>query len=427
MKDRLPTGRMGRLARLAVSGAKTGSSLLFSKDSRKSTLDSAAILGQLRGVATKVGQMASYVDGLVPVEHRDAFEAGMGKLQSAASESSPESIRATVALELGRPVSELFDRWEDKPIASASIGQVHRAWLSDGTQVAVKVQHPGIGEAMEADLRNAGLVELAISATMGTAKFESKRMVREVKERFREELDYTLEATRQKKFAEIHRADPMIHIPKVFDEFCSKRVLTSEFVEGKTFNEAREASGEERKVWAETLWRFVYRAILCDGLFNADPHPGNYVFQEEGRICFLDFGCVQPMEEERRINAARLHRAAHQGDMDTFRVSACRLLETKGGEYEEMAYRYVRNCFKPILEAPYCITQTYSASLVHEFKDMCFDLLKSTDDDFVPMPPGVLFINRLQFGFYSILARLNVEADYAATEKLYLEDAFKET
>ena len=208
-------------------------------------------------------------------------------------------------------------------------------------------------------------------------------------------------------------------------ELAQRLRLVSEFVEGRTFSQAREASADDRRIWAETLWRFVYRAILCEGLFNADPHPGNYVFREDGRISFLDFGCVQPMGEERRLNAATLHRAAHQGDMDTFRTSACRLLHTEGGEYEEMVSRYIQNCFKPIFESPYCITQAYSASLVHEFKDMCLTLLKTTDDGFVPMPPGVLFINRLQFGFYSILARLNVEADYRGTEMLYLDDAFK--
>ena len=101
------------------------------------------------------------------------------------------------------------------------------------------------------------------------------------------------------------------------------------------------------------------------------------------------------------------------------------MLETHGGDYEEMVYAYLQNCFKPIFEAPFEITQDYSADLVKEFKGMVMGLLKTSDDGFVPMPPGVLFINRLQFGFYSILARLNIEADYASTEKLYLEDAFK--
>lgn len=421
--DKLPKGRLGRLARFAASGAKTGATLLLSKDSRKAALDSAQVLGQLRGLATKVGQMASYVDGLVPAEHRDAFENGMTKLQAAASESDPVEIRALVESELGHSIDDVFDNWEDKPIASASIGQVHRANLKDGTSVAVKVQHPGIAEALEADLRNAGLVEMAMSATMGTGKFESKRLVEEMRERFREELDYTLEAKSQNYFAAIHKDDPFIKIPIIFDEFSSHRVLTSEFIEGKTFIEARASSEEDRRLWAATLWRFVYRSLLVEGLFNADPHPGNYIFQPDGNVCFLDFGCIQPLGEERRKDATRLHKAAHEGDMESFKLYGSRMLETHGGDYAEMVYCYLQNCFKPIFESPFEITQDYSGDLVKEFKSMMMSLLKTRNDGFVPMPRGILFINRLQFGFYSVLARLNVEVDYAATELQYLQEA----
>ena len=163
----------------------------------------------------------SYVDGLIPPEHREAFEQTMAKLQSAAPESDPVEIRAPVERELGAPIAELFESWNDKPVASASIGQVHRATLEGGRVVAVKVQHPGIVEAMDADLKNANVIEMILSL-MGTAKFDSKRLTEEVKERFREELDYTLEASRQKTFQEIHKDDPWIRIPEVIDERSSK-------------------------------------------------------------------------------------------------------------------------------------------------------------------------------------------------------------
>ena len=171
----MPKSRLGRLAKLARAGARTGATLLLSKDARQSALKTTEMLGQLRGVATKIGQMMSYVDGLIPPEHRDAFEQTMAKLQSAAPESNPAEIRALVEKELGAPISELFTDWDDKPVASASIGQVHKATLEDGRVVAVKVQHPGIVEAMDADLRNANVIEMILSL-MGTAKFDSKRL-----------------------------------------------------------------------------------------------------------------------------------------------------------------------------------------------------------------------------------------------------------
>ena len=418
----LPLGRFGRLARLAAAGARTGSTLLFSKDAKKGAARSAAILGQLRGAAAKVGQMVSYVDGLVPPEHRDAFESTMGKLRDAAPQSSPADIRALLESQLGDSVSNLFSEWDDEPMASASIGQVHRAKLPDGTAVAVKVQHPGIIEAMESDLKNAAVVE-AIIGSMGMAKFDSKRLTEEVKERFREELDYNLEADRQEAFTAIHAGDSLIRIPKIIDTHSSSRVLTSELLTGKNFDQARAAPEELRRSWAETLWRFVYRANLVGGIFNADPHPGNYYFQEDGGVGFLDFGCVQPIPDDRRLLAAQLHYAAASGDEALFTESACKMLHTKGGSYEEMAVEYVRHCFRPISDSPFHITQEFAAELVGRFKTMAGSLMRSTHDQFVPLPPGILFLNRLQFGFFSVLARLDVEVDYRTEEATYIQAA----
>ena len=129
------------------AGARTGD--FIDVERCRACPEDTELLGQLRGVATKIGQMMSYVDGLIPPEHREAFEQTMAKLQSAAPESDPVEIRALVERELGAPIAELFESWNDKPVASASIGQVHRATLEGGRVVAVKVQHPGIVEAMD--------------------------------------------------------------------------------------------------------------------------------------------------------------------------------------------------------------------------------------------------------------------------------------
>lgn len=421
----IPQGRLARLARLARAGARTGSALVFSKDARKNALKTRELLGQLRGVATKIGQMMSYVDGLIPPEHRDAFEETMAKLQAAAPESDPAEIRALVEEQLGAPVSDLFAEWDDRPVASASIGQVHRAVLFSGQAVAVKVQHPGIVEAMESDLKNANVIELMLSL-MGTGKFDSKRLTEEVKERFREELDYELEAQRQKTFQRIHQDDPFIRIPIVVDERSSRRIFTTHWMEGLDFEAARLADPKLRRQWAETLWRFVYRANLLGGLFNADPHPGNYFFHDDGGVGFVDFGCVQPFEPERLKAARKVHAAAHSGDREAFKKAACVMLDTKGGAYEEMVIEYVTACFRPITDSPFHLTQDFAASLVSHFKKMAVTLVKGRNDNFVPLPPGILFVNRLQFGFFSVLARLDVEADYAAAERTFFQDYLTE-
>jgi predicted unusual protein kinase regulating ubiquinone biosynthesis (AarF/ABC1/UbiB family) len=193
---KLPEGRLGRLVRMAGVGARTGASLLLSKDSSGAAQQAAEVLGTLRGLAAKVGQMASYVDGIVPEGHREAYEGAMRSLRAAAPTSAPEAIRSVVEEDLGAPIDELFQVWEDKPFASASIGQVHRAVLPDGREVAVKVQHPGIARAVESDLENAGVLQGLVS-TLGPRELNAKAVLDEVKARFREELDYTLEAERQ--------------------------------------------------------------------------------------------------------------------------------------------------------------------------------------------------------------------------------------
>src|SRR5688572_5811027 len=152
----VPVGRLGRLVRLAGVGARTGASVLLSNRSVATAEHAAEVLGTLRGLAAKVGQMLSYVDGFLPESQREVFEQAMRPLQRDAPTSSVRAVRAMVESELGAKVADLFLEFRDEPIASASIGQVHWARLADGREVAVKVQHPHIDEAIESDLNNAG-------------------------------------------------------------------------------------------------------------------------------------------------------------------------------------------------------------------------------------------------------------------------------
>jgi predicted unusual protein kinase regulating ubiquinone biosynthesis (AarF/ABC1/UbiB family) len=420
-EKKIPAGRLGRFVRLAGLGARTGASLLLSKDGSGAAQQAVEVLGTLRGLAAKVGQMASYVDGFVPEAQRDAYEAALRSLRAAAPTSSPAAIRAVVEEDLGAPIDRLFDAWDDDPLASASIGQVHRATLADGRYVAVKVQHPGIGKAVESDLENAGMIE-GIVASLGPRNMGSTAAFEEIKARFREELDYALEAERQRGFRLLHAGDPAIRIPAVIDDRSSRRVLTTELAEGADLDGAAAAGEPARRAHAETLWRFVFKGNLVGGMFNADPHPGNYLFHDGGAITFLDFGCVQPLEGDRLTHARDLHHAALRRDEREFRRMAQVLLETRGGRYEEMATAYSRRCFEPIFSSPFRIDRPYVAALVEGVKEMK-QLLFQKDGHVVPLPPGMLFMNRLQFGFYSVLARLDVEVDYAAVEEAFLRDA----
>lgn len=417
---KLPTGRLGRFARLAGVGARTGANLLLGRGDDAVALRAAEVLGTMRGLAAKVGQMVSYVDGLVPEEQRERYERAMGRLQSAAATSPAPAIRRLVEEELGAPVDALFAEWEDQPFASASIGQVHRARLADGRAVAVKVQHPGIAAAMESDLAGAGLLEGAMSM-LGMRSLGSEQILADVRARFREELDYTLEARRQRSFIDLFAGDPSIKIPAVIDDRSSARVLTSEFAVGEPLGAAIRGSEAERIAWCETLWRFAYLSPIIGGLFNADPHPGNYFFHPGGAVTFLDFGCVQPSEPGRQELARDLHRAAIDGDDATFEATARALMKTRGGEYEAKILAYMRQAFLPQRRSPFRITRPYVAGLIDALKSIAVSSRGRGDGSTVPMPKGVFFMNRLQFGFFSVLARLDVPVDYAAVERAFLD------
>lgn len=418
----IPTGRFGRLARLGLGGLSSGARMLVGGSAETAANTAAEMLGTLRGLATKAGQIASYVDGIVPDEHRAAFDKALGPLRAAAPTSSPDAVRTRFVEELGAPAESLFAEFDYKPFASASIGQVHKGKLFSGEPVAIKVQHPGIDRAMRADLDNAGIIE-SLVGNLGARKLGSKQAIAEVRARFLEELDYSLEADRQEAFGKLFADDPTIRIPKIFRERSTKKVLTSALHHGTDLDAAAAAPEALRESYAKTLWRFVFCGNLVGGMFNADPHPGNYLFREDGEITFLDFGCVQMLTPEHLVHARLLHRKAVDRDEAGFRDAARSLLGTKAGPYEDWALQFSRDCFAPVFASPFRVNREYTVKLVESTRAMKRDVMFKKNANFSPLPPGMLFMNRLQFGFYSVLSRLDVAVDYAEVERGLLERA----
>lgn len=429
---KVPEGRLTRLAMLASVGARTGASLLArgaaaklgeSKAADHRAAERAAeVLGRMRGLAAKVGQIASYVDGVIPEGASDTYQRALATLRDKATTSSFAEVRGVIEDELRAPLDRLFASFEPEPFASASIGQVHRAILTTGDAVAVKVQHPGVAAAVDSDLATASMLE-PIASLAAARKVDSKRVLAEISARLREELDYALEAERQAHFAKVHAGDPKIRIPRVIRDRSSKRVLTSELAKGASLEEVATRAEASRREIAETLWRFVFKGNLVGKMFNADPHPGNYLFGDDGVVTFLDFGCVEPILEERWRSAVGLHRAALERDEAAFAAHAKTILATKGGAWEAMAIEFSRSCFEPIFASPFRMTRDYAASLVARMRQMGRAVRKLPKGEHVPVPKGMVFMNRLQFGFYSVLARLDVEVDYAAVERKFLGEA----
>ena len=241
-------------------------------------------MGQMKGAFMKLGQMMSFVSDAVPREFREALKS----LQAEAPPMDFALLRDVAESELGRPLERVFARFDERPLASASIGQVHRARLATGQDVAVKIQYPGVAEAIASDLKNAGM--LSRMARLLYPNLDTEPVIEELRARIMEELDYAHEAQNQKAFLAIYGGHPFIRIPKVYGDYSTARVLTTEFISGRPFEELYRADAATRSHYGEILYRFVFGSIIRYGVFNGDPHPGNYLWDDAGRMVFLDFG-----------------------------------------------------------------------------------------------------------------------------------------
>lgn len=400
-----------------MMGGAVATRRLFTRDPAKAAEHMAEVLGNLRGLAAKVGQMASYVDGFVPEAQAETFQAVLRQLQASAPRSPASAVRALLERELGAPVDRLFAAFADEPFASASIGQVHEAWLADGRRVAVKVQHPGIDKAVEADLANGR--SLADFAGMFVPNLDTPRLYEELARRFVDELDYTREAAAQERFAYLHAGDPDIWIPGVIRERSSRRVLCMDFADGEPLEEVTTWPLQERARIARIMWRFAYKSILVGSVFNADPHPGNYLFNPGGPVVFLDFGCIEELTPHVSRWARAAHRAALSKNETIFARNAARLVGAQGGPWQDAFVAYLRQCLTPIFNSPFRVTRPFARDLVRGLYDLKQHALEK-GSGFAPVPESTLLLNRLHVGFFSVLARLDAVADYAAEERKFL-------
>lgn|GEM_PF-77503 len=280
----------GKLASARISGlflAEQKSLELMERTRIELGVDLLDALATMKGGFMKIGQIISYTSN-APLEIRTALE----NLQGKSLPLDPQASRRIVEEDFGRPIEELFAEWEDLPVATGSIGQVFRARLFDGTEVAVKVQYPGIEKAIRNDLDTMAMAKPLLRHLLPMADHDA--LLTEVKEQIFAETDYSREAANQESFCRIFSADPFIRIPNIQREFCSRRVLTMEFVRGRTFGEfVHEATQEERNQATMTIMRMFAQSFALHHKFNADPHPGNYIFGDDGTISFIDFGCVK--------------------------------------------------------------------------------------------------------------------------------------
>jgi len=272
-----------------------------------------AVLGTMKGAAMKLGQVMSFLDvGLVAEEHRDEFQHELAKLRDAAPTVSFRQMRRVIEDDLEEPIEAVFASFQEEPIAAASIGQVYRATLHDGRDVAVKVQYPGVAGAVRADLQNLEMIMRLLRRM--TPGLDVKAIAEEIRERIGEELDYELEAQNQRSLARIFAGHPFIFVPNVLSDLSRERVLVSEFVQGVGFEELKRRPQAERDRLGEIVFRFFVGCLYRHRQFSGDPHPGNFLLLADGRVAFLDFGLFKRMEPEPVELELACQRAVVEGD-----------------------------------------------------------------------------------------------------------------
>jgi predicted unusual protein kinase regulating ubiquinone biosynthesis (AarF/ABC1/UbiB family) len=313
--ERIPKGRVRRSAKLGTAlgtqatryaGTKAAN-VVRSGDRGEERLENrhletalkiAGTLGEMKGAAMKLGQLASFVDTeFLPEEYREIYQAELAKLRNDAPAMPWKKVVKVLEDEYApERIDELFESIEEEAFAAASIGQVHRARTIDGRDVAVKIQYPDVADALEADLRNAGtIVRLAKALAPG---LDPKAIAEELKERVMEELDYEFEAQNQRSFARAYRGHPFIYVPAVITRLSRRKVLVTEFVDGMQFEQVKELDHEARSRFGEIVFRFCFGSIYHLQHFNADAHPGNYILMPDDRVAFLDFGMTKKLDPE---------------------------------------------------------------------------------------------------------------------------------
>jgi predicted unusual protein kinase regulating ubiquinone biosynthesis (AarF/ABC1/UbiB family) len=281
-------------------------------------------LGELRGLGTKVGQMAGLVEATLPDEVRLKVGPALQKLRAQAARSPYEAVAKLVEEDLGAPPEELFLRFDREPFASASLGQVHDATHPDGRHVAVKIQHPGIQEAFTNDLSNVTSIGRVVTAFVMPNE-KSRAFVAGLKDGFLAELDYRREAQSTLRFERLVQGDPDLEVPSVALDRSSARVLTTSFVRGEPVERARGGSDATRRRQAAAVRRLVLSLLLDHGVLYADAHAGNFLFREDGTVGVLDFGSVFDLPQRDALKALRT--TAEAGDRAAFREAVTHLLE----------------------------------------------------------------------------------------------------
>jgi predicted unusual protein kinase regulating ubiquinone biosynthesis (AarF/ABC1/UbiB family) len=379
-------------------------------------------LGQMKGAAMKLGQVLSTVDfEMVPADEREAFKAKLAALRDDAPQVPFKKMREVLLDDLGGSIDEHFREFDAEPIAAASIGQVYRGMLHDGRDVAIKVQYPGVAEAVETDLRNAAvLLPLVKRLAPG---LDAKAILDELRDRIGEELDYEVEAQNQRRIARAYRDHPFILVPNVVTSMSTRRVLITDFVEGRHFGLVQKLPEPERDRFAEICFRFFYGLVRRERIAAGDPHPGNFLLARDDRVCFLDFGLVRRMDADYLADERALAQAVINQDADTvfkYMTSLGYLPDPKSFDPERVLAQlttagewYFTTGFRRLTPEYVRESMEVSGSPSSPFFD---EMRRQT------IPPQALLLRRMEGLLFSVLGELRAGADWGTLALEYIAD-----
>jgi predicted unusual protein kinase regulating ubiquinone biosynthesis (AarF/ABC1/UbiB family) len=364
------------------------------------------VLGELKGGAMKFGQALSVFEAALPEDLAGPYRAALTKLQDAAPPMPAATVHKVLAKGLGPDWASMFQEFNDKPAAAASIGQVHRAVWADGREVAVKLQYPGAGPALLSDLNQ--IARLARLFGVVNPGLDVKPLIVELKARVAEELDYSLEAESQNAFATAYDGDPDFVVPHVLHD--SHGVLVSEWVDGTPLSHIiRDGSQEQRDRAGLLLVRFLFSGPARAGLLHADPHPGNFRLLADGRLAVLDYGAVNRLPDGLPAPIGPLVRLALDGRGEEV-LDGFRRENFVRPEFEvdaQAVLDYVTPMLDPIRADSFHFTRAWlrhEAARVADPRSPANALGRQLN-----LPPSYLLIHRVTLGGIGVLCQLGAD------------------
>ena len=381
--------------------------------------DVARELGNMKGALMKAGQLISFVVEALP----ESAQQSLASLYSDAPPMTAELAAGVVTAELGESPEHHFLDWSPMPAAAASIGQVHRAVTRDGREVAVKVQYPGVGAAIEADLSNADLLYRMV-ASFTLKGLDTRALVDELRSRMRDELDYTIEAANIVEFRRRFAGHPFVSLPEVLPEHSGRTVLTTGWIDGWSWTEfMAHATPAAKQRAGESIWRFAQHAILRIGVFNGDPHPGNYLFGRHGDVTFLDFGMVKrwaPGEWERLAPCMHAIIVERDPDLLVHAMERSGFLRGGHGLAAQAVYDYVSSPYRPYLTDTFTFDRAFLRDTVQRIIDVNGPHAAVIEQ--VDMPPSFVMLDRVVWGVSALLGKLELTAPWRAMLLEYIDD-----